>query len=217
MSSSRVQFVPSKVTGGHYAFLPEKAKTPFTNKLTEARTITLGPEDVVADIGAYVGEYGLYAIRNGAGRVKCYEPTPVTFDLLCINVGDTIETYNLAVVGDDSTTVRLNISSGIGVTNSIAKSARKVGYIEVPAIRYEDAVRDATVVKIDVEGAEYSYNILQPHLRAFILEFHPMTGFDWKAKAEQIMTDIEAAGYVSTCRPTWRNGFDCHGAWVRPT
>lgn len=205
------------MTGGHYAFISEKAKTPFTNKLTEAMTITLGPEDVVADIGAYVGEYGLYAVRNGAGRVKCYEPTPGTFDLLKINVGESVETYNVAVVGDDSPTVRLNISSGIGVTNSIAKTQRKSGYIEVPAMKYEDVVADATVVKIDVEGAEYSYNILQPHLRAYILEFHPMTGFDWKARAEQIIADIEAAGYIATCRPSWQHGFDCHGAWVRPS
>jgi hypothetical protein len=30
-------------------------------------------------------------------------------------------------------------------------------------------------VKIDVEGAEYGYDIIKPNLRAIILEFHPVT------------------------------------------
>jgi len=211
----RTEYVRSKVTGGHHAFISERAQKPFTNKMTEAMTIELQEGDVVADIGAYVGEYGLYAIRNGASRVKCYEPTPSTYEVLAKNATDGIETYNAAVVGDDSETVTLHMANGIGVTNSIAKSQRKIDAITVPAIKYDDAVADATVVKIDVEGAEYSYDILKEHIRAFIIEFHNVKGIDWKDRAFEIMNQLESNGYRPTCKPSFSHGWDLHGAWVK--
>lgn len=211
----KTEYVKSRITGGHYAFIAERSKKPFTNKMTEAMTIELREGDVVADIGAYVGEYGLYAIRNGASRVKCYEPTPTTYEVLTKNAIDGMETYNAAIVGDDSKTVMLHMANGIGVTNSIAKSSRKIDAIEVPAIKYDDAVADATVVKLDVEGAEYSYDIFKEHIRAYIIEFHSMTGIDWKADATKIMQQLEANGYRATCKPGFKHGFDLHGAWVK--
>ena len=45
-------------------------------------------------------------------------------------------------------------------------------------------------MKIDVEGAEYNYNIIQPQLRAIILEFHPLTKKDWEGMAYNIMNKI---------------------------
>ena len=211
----KTEYVKSRVTGGHYAFVTERAKKPFTNKMTEAATIELFETDVVADIGAYVGEYGLYAMKNGAGRVKCYEPTPTTFEVLERNAVEGMEVYNGAVVGDDSETVTLHMANGIGVTNSITKSQRKIDTIEVSAFKYDDVVADASVVKIDVEGAEYSYDIFKEHIRAYIIEFHPVKDIDWKARANQIMETLESNGYSPTCKPGFSHGWDLHGAWLK--
>ena len=209
------EYINSKVTGGHYAFRNEGSKTAFTNKFTEAMLVDLKSTDIVADIGAYVGEYSLYCASQGVKEIRSYEPTPNTFRLLSKNKKKNMSVYNMAVVGDDSENVMLHTSSGIGVTNSISKKLRKKNAISVPAIRYEDAVKDATVVKIDVEGAEYSYNIVQPHIRAYILEFHPMNDMNWKGRAFEIMNEIESNGFTPLAKPEFKHGWDLHGAWVR--
>lgn len=208
-------FIKSKVTGGHYTFINPKGGTPFTNKMTEAMLIKIRSDDIVADIGAYVGEYSLYAANSGAKTVMSFEASPNTFKVLQMNKKKNMQIFNFAVVGDDRDEVQLYLSSGIGVTNSIVKKLRKSGNILVPAIKYEDVVRSATVVKIDVEGAEYTYNIIQPQLRAIIIEFHPIVGVDWKNNAEIIMSNLISSGFKCLIRPHFTSGWDLHGAWIR--
>ena len=208
-------FVESKFTGGHYAMMGDKSSKPFQNNMRECKSIQLNQSDVVVDIGAYVGEYSLWAIKNGVKKVLSYEPTPHTFDILSMNKLPNMEIHNLAVVGNNDENVNLFISTGIGVTNSIAKSERKDHSIRVNAIKYEDAIKDGTVVKIDVEGAEYGYNIVQPQLRAIILEFHPIVKQDWNAHAFSIMKDIEQAGFKPIIKPTFKSGWNLTGSWER--
>lgn len=211
-----IEYIKSNITGGHYGFRNENSKKPFTNKMTEAILVDLFTDDVVVDIGAYVGEYSLYASKSGVSQVISYEPTLNTFNVLKQNCTSVMEIHNKAVVGDDSDSVELYIANGIGVTNSITKKNRKKDSITVPAIRYENAIKDATVVKIDTEGAEYGYNIVQPHVRAYIIEFHPITGIDWKYKVNLIMEQLHDSGYIALRKPTFKHGWDLHGAWVNP-
>ena len=82
-------------------------------------------------------------------------------------------------------------------------------------MKYEEAIKEATVVKIDVEGAEYSYDIIQPQLRAIILEFHPLTKKDWKGMAYNIMNKIEDAGFKPIIYPTFKNGWALNSSWIR--
>jgi len=208
-------WVKNSTTGGHLAFKTARAKTAFTNNMKECKLVKLLPSDIVADIGAYVGEYSMYASRMGVKKVISYEPTPATYAVLERNATDTMTCRNMAVVGDDTASVQLHISKGVGVTNSIEKTKGKTGAITVPAMRYERAVDGVSVVKIDVEGAEYSFNIVQPQLRAIILEFHPIVGRDWKADAWRIMADIEDHGFTPLCTPTFVSGWNCAGCWER--
>jgi len=208
-------FVQSKVTGGHFAFKTEKGTKPFENPMDTCIKIKLVPTDIVADVGAYVGEYSLYAARQGVHKVLSYEPTPQSFALLNKNKKPNMEIFNCAVVGTDAPAVTLYISKGIGVTNSIAKNRNKQSAISVKAIKYERAIQDATVVKIDVEGAEYGYNIIQPNLRAIILEFHPIVGKDWQQRAHEIMDSIESAGFTRIVRPHFKSGWSLIGCWEK--
>lgn len=61
------------------------------------------------------------------------------------------------------------------------------------------------MVKIDVEGAEYSYNIIQPQLRAIILEFHK-TVPNWQDKALKIKMDLKNAGFKCLHEPKFQHG-----------
>lgn len=214
-------FVKSKITGGHYAFKTEKSSKPFTNKMGECKSVQLYPDDIVADIGSYVGEYSLFALGQGVRKVISFEATPQTFNLLSYNISRSpyscnSEAHNKAVVGTNIKFVDLYISKGIGVTNSIAKTHGKSDRVRVPAIKYEAAIKDVSVAKIDVEGAEYSYNIVQPNLRAIILEFHPLVKKPWKKMARQIMQDIESAGFRPIMKPQFSHGWgDMAGSWVK--
>ena len=80
--------------------------------------------------------------------------------------------------------------------------------------QYEKALQDATIVKIDVEGAEYNFDILQPNLRAIILEFHPL-GNDWKDRAIKIMNKIESSGFKNVIKPTFKSGWNLTGSWIK--
>lgn len=199
------------------AFKSERSKTAFQNNLRECRSIKLYKSDIVSDIGAYIGEYTVYCATKGVKRILSYEPTPRSFNLLRRNSKyfNSITPINMAVVGNNEKSVSLNISKGIGVTNSIVKSSNKAKTIQVEAIKYEEAVKDATIVKIDVEGAEYSYNIIQPNLRAIILEFHPLSGQNWKEMAYKIMTEINNAGFKTINEPTFKSGWDLTGSFLR--
>lgn len=213
MNNNEPIFIRSNITGGHYALKTDKSSKPFENPMSTYRTLKLLPTDIVADIGAYVGEFSRFCLRQGVSKVYSYEPTPYTFEILKMNQKPGMEIINKAVVGDDRQDVELYISKGIGVTNSIAKVKGKS--IIVPAIKYEDALKDATVVKIDVEGAEYSYKIKQPQLRGIILEFHPIANKPWKLWAENIMRDFENSGFKSITRPSFKSGWNLTGTWQR--
>jgi|GEM_PF-1777695 len=214
MNNINVVKVKNKIIGEYHAFSCNSAK-PFKNGMRECMSIALRDTDIIADIGAYIGEYSMYCSTKGIKQILSYEPTPRTFEVLKKNIRPPMEIHNVAIVGDNRKHVNLYLSKRIGVTNSIAKTVGKAGFIKVKALRYEEAVRGVTIVKIDVEGAEYSFNITQPQLRAIILEFHPVSGIGWKARAIKIMKEIESHGYRCIIRPTFQSGWNLTGSWEK--
>lgn len=209
------------VPGGHYV-LDDGERRPFIPPTRELHAIPLRTTDVVADIGAYVGTYSVIAARRPVRLVRAFEPTPRTFSVLERNLQSNILATRAAVIGDDRRIVDLYVSSGIGVTNSLVLDRRKPETISVAAFNYLDAVRDATVVKVDIEGGEYDLPIVadaeaRPELRGVILDFHPVPGVDWLSLADQIMSGLEAAGFAAIIRPSFKSGWNVGGAWIRDT
>ncbi len=202
------------VPGGHNVLI-DGIRKPFITNMRECNAVALRHSDVVVDIGAYVGTFAIRCARFPVKRVVAYEPTPETYNVLSITKLPNLETRQMAVVGDDSESVELHLSKGIGVTNSIVLSRRKEESVTVPAISYANAVREASIVKIDVEGAEYGYQIVQPSLRALIIDFHPVPDIDWKAAAHETMQDIRDAGFTPVIEPTFESGWNVGGCWVR--
>lgn len=204
------------VPGGHN--LPyDGFREPFITPMAECNSIPLRHSDVVVDIGAYVGTYAIRCARIPVKSVTAYEPTPMTFDILSQTQLPNLKLVNAAIVGDNRNSVDLYLSAGIGVTNSIVLSNRKESKVTVPAINYANAVRGASIVKIDVEGAEYSYPIVQPGLRAIILDFHKVAGHDWIGRSKELIASFEKAGFKSVIEPNFESGsgWTLAGSWIR--
>jgi len=223
----KVVRVRTREAGEHFVIQVE-GKAPYTQSFPECSAVELRSKDTVVDIGAYVGEYALRCARFPVRRVFAYEPTPATFDVLHRNLKDLTGAVALqaAVVPNSRTrTVTLYLSRGNGTRNRLTP-IRGTSAVEVPAVSYAKAVKGATVVKIDVEGAEWDYPVaahLGPPLRGLIIEFHPRHNGHIK-KARDMLAEIKAAGfrrvYPDSERSFWKR-FETHGsqwgahrAWV---
>lgn len=204
------------VPGGHNV-LCDEAREPFVPPMRECHSILLRHSDVVVDVGAYCGTYALWAARFPVKKVVAYEPTQRTFTVLESNKKNlpNLECKKEAVVGDDRDFVELFISSGIGVTNSTILSRGKVIKEKVKAVSYVNAVRGASVVKVDVEGAEYGFPLAQPGIRALIVDFHPIPGRDLKADVQAKIEEIMKAGFSPVITPNFKSGWDLAGSWIR--
>ncbi len=211
MLNGKIVKINNRFTKGHYAIQAHTAGRAFTNPMGACEVIKLKKSDIVVDIGAYVGEYSLYASRF-AQKVIAYEASPYTFQVLKMNKTANMEIHHKAVVGDNRKEATLYLSRGIGATNSLVKKKNKS--VIVPAINYNEVIKEATVVKIDVEGGEYDYDIIHPNLRAIILEFHPI-GDKWVA-AYKIMDQLKRRGFKAAFpEPQFQNGWDTNSAWIR--
>jgi FkbM family methyltransferase len=207
------------VPGGHNVIYKDNEKTPFITPTKECSSIPLEYTDVVVDIGAYVGTYAIRCARLPVRHVYAYEPTEQTHSILSLTKLPNMTTCRMAVVGDPAIkTVELNISKGIGVTNSIILGQKSRATTEtVDAIQYKNAVKDASIIKIDVEGAEYSYSgqLITDKTRAIIIDFHKV-GNDWKIKAERLIEEIHDHGFTTVIKPNFeRSGWDQAGSWIR--
>lgn len=213
MKLSSVWSRGGSVPGGHFV-ISDGIRRPFITSMRELNSIPLRESDVVVDIGAYVGTCAIKCARFPVKSVIAFEPSIFSFEILQKNKLPNMKLVQAAVVGDNRKEVEFWLSSGIGVSNGIYKRRGGTRVI-VPAIRYEDAVSGASVVKIDIEGYEYNLpSLVRPSIRAFIIDFHRV-GVDWINKAERIIADIEAAGFISIIRPKWGHGWTSCGTWVR--
>jgi FkbM family methyltransferase len=188
---------------------------PYWPNMTECNSIPLRHSDVVVDIGAYVGQYAITCARYPVKKVIACEPSPETFKVLSLTDLPNLELINAAVVPDDSEETEFFVSKGIGVTNSMVTSRLK-DTIVVSAVKFETIVQSATIAKIDTEGAEYLFPIVQPQLRAILIDFHPIPGFDWVRKAKEMIQELEAAGFEAVVTPNFANGWTRAGTWMRP-
>ncbi len=203
------------VPGGHNCIYAE-GKKPFITPMKECNSISLRHSDVVVDIGAYVGTYSIRCARFPVKKVIAYEPTKVTFDILNLTKLSNLKVINAAIVGDDKTEVKFYISKGIGVTNSTLFSKVKL-LNKVKAVNYKKAIEEASIVKIDIEGGEYSIpidDLVHAKLRGMIIDFHPVKR-DWIEKATLMINKIEDLGFINIIKPNWANGWTRAGSWLR--
>jgi FkbM family methyltransferase len=205
------------VPGGHFC-RPNKNGNFFICPMKECNSIELKHTDIVVDIGCYNGTYSIRCAKFPVCKVTAYEPTPSSFEIMEMTPLPNLENIQAAVVGDNQKFVDLHLSKGIGVTNSLVESSAKPESVRVRAINYKDAVQNATIVKIDIEGGEYDLpldDLIQSSMRAIIIDFHPV-GKDWIQKSEAIISEIESHGFVAIVKPIWDGTIWTRaGSWLR--
>ncbi|HIJ77961.1 MAG: FkbM family methyltransferase [Desulfobulbaceae bacterium] len=113
-------------------------------------------QGTIVDIGAFVG----WVSMLGAGRgfnVQSFEPNPVTFDLLSLNIHRNglekkIKAYNLAISEERK---KVPYFGNVGGQGTIRKVNAEPSFI-VQADRLDNFVNDDVyLMKIDVEGHEF--------------------------------------------------------------
>ena len=121
---------------------------------TEFELPELNSDDVVIDIGSYLGDFSLKSVASGAGKVISFEPNPENFEQLKNSIGDlqNIQVNNLAVWSKDDLI--------ISFTNETSKST---GFADESNLRVQTISLDSILtqyehirlLKITAEGAEY--------------------------------------------------------------
>ena len=122
--------------------------------------------DVVIDIGANAGYFSKLCIDRGCKNILAFEPEPENLELLKQNLSryDGCHIYDLAVWKCSGTTLdfyalprRANTGLGGFYKNPLATD-NDHAVIKVPTISLDDILKNierVSVLKIDVEGAEY--------------------------------------------------------------
>lgn len=171
--------------------------------------------DWVLDIGAHIG---LMAVVLGkkvkaGGRVYSFEPTPVSYGVLCktirINGLDNVVTPVNAAVSDKTGQTTFYISdTAVDVGNSLVKygNDKVLRGIDLPMVSIDDFVKKEKLarldfIKIDAEGAEYKVlkggmETLRTFRPRIILALHPEAITANNDSLEDIYTFIREMGYT---------------------
>jgi FkbM family methyltransferase len=124
----------------------------------------LRPGMTALDVGAHAGYYTLLFSRlvGPAGRVFAFEPHPSTFAVLRRNVErrrlDNVRLFASAVADHDGPAqlwqTRLSVGHSLLHAKQGATEALPVASVRLDTLRRTEAIEQADLVKVDVEGAE---------------------------------------------------------------
>ncbi len=158
--------------------------------------------EIVMDCGAHVGTFAAAALEQGAARVACYEALPKNAAVLRENMaryGNRVRVIEKALVAGNETHIHLNLSGFSGAHSIIPANNRKKSLV-VPAVNFRaELLRlQPTMIKMDIEGAEYS--ILESlenedlfSVKSLFIEFHPIE--DRQMRLARIHEFIEEEGF----------------------
>lgn len=146
----------------------------------------------VLDVGANIGAFTNFALKNGAAEVRSYEPTPDTFKVLKKNFGRNkkVTLVNAALTGSQDSTVELFIGKTYPATNTITK-VRGRDSVTVQAENFWNVVKSyqPDIVKVDIEGGEYEFMLQRNfpgYVTQFAIELH-IKNIDQAAKAIELV------------------------------
>jgi FkbM family methyltransferase len=173
------------------------------------RDLSLPPNPVVIDVGGFVGDFSLYAVKRlNARRVIVCEPSPRNWALLLKNIGnngyeDRIEPVNKAVT--DGGDVMMNIDTPdesqcmVSAYYQRGEQLTAVPGISLSKLLQDYAVESVDLLKIDCEGGEFA--ILEStqsdvfsRIRNIVFEYHQIDGV-W-AKLESAKQRLRREGYA---------------------
>jgi FkbM family methyltransferase len=183
----------------------------------------LGDPTQILDLGANIGLFGAFAVTRWPGaRILAYEPDPTNAALLerTISENDLADRWKLKRVAAGPHDGEIRFVSGLNVGSHIAdlQDNGRAATITVPICDVLPEIANAGLVKMDIEGAEWSIlgdpRFAEQPPRAIVLEYHPegSTDRDPGAAAEHA---LKQAGMATAS--IWRraDGYGMLWAWRR--
>jgi FkbM family methyltransferase len=165
--------------------------------------LTILKGDRVMDCGAYVGTFSAAVLEQGAESVVCFEAHPANALQLRANLipyAARVTIREVALIAGDAQAVQL-FRSGFSGAHSLLPSNTRKKFIETKAtnFRRELTTLKPTVVKLDVEGAEYDlmdslFSGDLTSVRELFLEFHPIENRD--ARIAHVRKYVEEEGLI---------------------
>jgi len=173
------------------------------------RGMNLPNNPVVIDVGGFVGDFSLYAVKRlNARRVIVCEPSPRNWSLLLKNIAnngfeDRIEPVNKAVT--DGSDLMMDIDAPDECQSTVsAYFQRGHDVAAVPGISLSQLLRDHGVesvdlLKIDCEGGEFAILESTPsdvygRIRNIVFEYHQVEGL-WE-KLDSVKQRLRREGYA---------------------
>jgi FkbM family methyltransferase len=129
----------------------------------------------VMDVGANIGSFAIKALNAGAKWVYCYEPFPETFTVLKKNQKQCMSLHEIALVGDNRTTIDLYLSKRFPAAHStVPRRGREKLEVKAANFRKELDSLKPTALKIDCEGTEYEFGLenLPDYVEEIGMELH---------------------------------------------
>jgi FkbM family methyltransferase len=173
------------------------------------RNLTLPHNPVVIDVGGFIGDFSLYAVKRlNARRVIVCEPSPRNWALLLKNIANNgyenrIEPVNKAVTDGGNAMMNIDAPDECQCMVS-AYCPSEQGLSAVPGISLSQLLRDHAVesvdlLKIDCEGGEYAILETTPtdvlsRIRNIVFEYHDIDG-GW-ARLESVNQRLRREGYT---------------------
>lgn len=150
--------------------------------------VVLSPQDVVYDLGANFGVYTMYALSEGVEQVYAFEPTPNNVNHLkeTFKWDKNVQIIDKAIAGENKTTTFWLHPHSVGNSLINNDDNHPQWPVEVECINLEQWIKDnnkllPTVVKCDIEGAEYEFieslsDEFFNTIHTFIVEYHVAGG-----------------------------------------
>lgn len=177
------------------------------------RNLKLADNPVVIDIGGFIGDFSLYAVKHlKARRVIVCEPSPRNWILLLKNIANNgyegrIEPVNKAVT--DGRNAMMNIDAPeecqcmVSAYYPSEQPLSAVPGISLAELLREYSIERVDLLKIDCEGGEYA--ILEStsadvysRIRNIVFEYHQIDGA-W-TKLESVKRLLRREGYALQVR-----------------
>lgn len=171
--------------------------------------LSLGVGPTVVDIGGYIGDFALYAVKRlGASKVIVYEPSMKNFAIMARNIENNqykgrIVAVNMAV--SDASEVLMNIDLPDRRQVNVSAYGTDASFLtRVPSVTLKDLLAahqldSVDLLKLDCEGSEYAILLSAPielfkRIENIVMEYHEIEGFEAKLDAVQI--HLRNAGYA---------------------
>jgi FkbM family methyltransferase len=149
-----------------------------------AEVLALGEPEEILDLGANVGLFGAFALaRWPRARLVAYEPDPanaaVHEQTIAAN-GELSDRWSLVAAAAAAADGHVRFAAGLDASSHVIEGRQgdaRSDELVVPACDVLPAIGAASLVKIDIEGSEWSI-LEDPRFaahppRAIVLEYHP--------------------------------------------